>query len=353
MKRPIAVHHLRSALALALGLPGRRARSCRRTGSRRPSNTAAVDRRADAGRQAGAADAAPQRPGAGAAVFTIDKPARISLDLPGTALALPSRRIDVGTGGLDTVLAAEANGRARVVLNLDAAAALPDARRRQRHHRHASAPPAAGAGRGAVASAASTAAAAAPARRRAIRSIDFRRGDGGVGRLIVKLTDPRTPINLQPAGLADHRRLRRHRPAEEPGAPLRHAGLRHAGHRLRRACASATTRASCSTPRAIRAARLPVRRPVRGRGAAGARKAAARSGRRQEGLQRREAVAELPGHRHPRGAAAAGRRQRPEHRGQRLGQGQRDAAPAERALGPGARHRAAHQGPRQARARAT
>src|SRR6204780_580644 len=51
--------------------------------------------------------------------FTIDKPARISLDLPNTALALPSRRIDVGSAGVDTVLAAEANGRTRVVLNLD------------------------------------------------------------------------------------------------------------------------------------------------------------------------------------------------------------------------------------------
>ena len=38
--------------------------------------------------------------------FTIDKPARISLDLPGTALALPSRRIDVASAGVDTVLAA-------------------------------------------------------------------------------------------------------------------------------------------------------------------------------------------------------------------------------------------------------
>src|SRR5277367_6589920 len=51
--------------------------------------------------------------------FTIDKPARISLDLPNTTLALPSRRIDVRQGGIDTVLAAEADGRSRIVLNLD------------------------------------------------------------------------------------------------------------------------------------------------------------------------------------------------------------------------------------------
>src|SRR6187399_3673258 len=51
--------------------------------------------------------------------FTIDNPARISLDLANTALALPSRRIDVRSGGVDSILAAEASGRTRLVLNLD------------------------------------------------------------------------------------------------------------------------------------------------------------------------------------------------------------------------------------------
>ena len=51
--------------------------------------------------------------------FTIDQPARIALDLADTSLGLDSRRTDVGVGVLDTVLAAEANGRTRVVLNLD------------------------------------------------------------------------------------------------------------------------------------------------------------------------------------------------------------------------------------------
>src|ERR1700684_3270283 len=51
--------------------------------------------------------------------FTIDKPARIAFDLPNTTLALASRRIDVRSGGVDTVLAAEANGRTRLVVNVD------------------------------------------------------------------------------------------------------------------------------------------------------------------------------------------------------------------------------------------
>src|SRR5579859_7968757 len=51
--------------------------------------------------------------------FTIDNPARISFDLPGATLALPSRRIDVHTSGLDSILAAEAKDRTRLVMSLD------------------------------------------------------------------------------------------------------------------------------------------------------------------------------------------------------------------------------------------
>src|SRR5246500_6009772 len=51
--------------------------------------------------------------------FTIDNPARISFDIPNTELALPSRRIDVHTSGLDSILAAEAKDRTRLVLSLD------------------------------------------------------------------------------------------------------------------------------------------------------------------------------------------------------------------------------------------
>src|SRR5271166_5775183 len=51
--------------------------------------------------------------------FTIDKPARIAFDLPNTTLALASRRFDVRSGGVDTVLAAESNGRTRLVVNVE------------------------------------------------------------------------------------------------------------------------------------------------------------------------------------------------------------------------------------------
>ena len=133
--------------------------------------------------------------------FTIDKPARISLDLPNTSLAVPSRRIDVGSAGVDTVLAAEANGRTRIVLNLDQQ--LPYQTRVSGNdivvlvgavsNTHAGA-------RTSGAAAAQAAAAPGASSARAIKSIDFRRSESGGGRLVVRLSDPRTPIDLKQQG---------------------------------------------------------------------------------------------------------------------------------------------------------
>ena len=134
--------------------------------------------------------------------FTIDKPARISLDLPNTALALPSRRIDVGSAGVDTVLAAEANGRTRIVLNLDQQ--MPYQTRVSGNDivvlvGAVSDTHAAARGSGAAAPHAAAAVAGASSNR-AIKSIDFRRSEIGGGRLIVRLSDPRTPIDLKQQG---------------------------------------------------------------------------------------------------------------------------------------------------------
>ncbi|MCB1755657.1 MAG: type IV pilus secretin PilQ [Gammaproteobacteria bacterium] len=50
--------------------------------------------------------------------FTIDNPARIALDFPGTKLGLADKMIPIGTGLVRSVTAVEANGRTRVVINL-------------------------------------------------------------------------------------------------------------------------------------------------------------------------------------------------------------------------------------------
>jgi type IV pilus assembly protein PilQ len=130
--------------------------------------------------------------------FTIDNPARISLDLPDTSLALASRRIDVRSGGLDTITAAEAKDRTRLVLNLDKL--LPYSTRVEGNNIVVTLGAAAQATNAAPAAAAANAAPAAAPGPRAIRSIDFRRSADGAGRVIVKLSDPHTPINLRQVG---------------------------------------------------------------------------------------------------------------------------------------------------------
>src|SRR5688572_9919237 len=137
--------------------------------------------------------------------FTIDRPARIALDLPNTALALESRRIDVKSGGVDTILAAEAGGRTRLVLNVDQL--MPYTTRVDGNNilvtiggtqAAASSAPAAAPRNGGGASAPRQASVASGPR--SIRNIDFRRGADGAGRIIVDLSDPRTPVNLRQQG---------------------------------------------------------------------------------------------------------------------------------------------------------
>ena len=134
--------------------------------------------------------------------FTIDRPARIALDLPNTGLALQNRRIDVKSGGVDTILAAEAGGRTRLVLNLDSL--MPYQTRVEGNsilvmiggaqQAAAAAAPAASASAG---GATRSAVASGP---RSIRNIDFRRAPDGAGRVIVDLSDPHTPVNLRQQG---------------------------------------------------------------------------------------------------------------------------------------------------------
>jgi type IV pilus assembly protein PilQ len=130
--------------------------------------------------------------------FTIDNPARISLDLPNTTLALPSRRIDVHASGLDTILAAETKDRTRVVLNLDKL--VPYDTHVDGSNVVLTLGTAHAAASAAAPAAQSVAAAGGGSGLRELRSIDFRRSADGAGRVIVKLSDPHTRINLHQVG---------------------------------------------------------------------------------------------------------------------------------------------------------
>ena len=132
--------------------------------------------------------------------FTIDDPARIALDLADTTLGLTSRRRDVNMGPLDTVLTAEANGRTRVVLNLDTMVAYET--------RVSGNIVTIILGDGDDYSADTTQFAAAVTQQpsysssggRSITGVDFRRTRDGGGRVVVNLTDPSTQVDIRQEG---------------------------------------------------------------------------------------------------------------------------------------------------------
>jgi type IV pilus assembly protein PilQ len=138
--------------------------------------------------------------------FTIDDPARISLDLPNTTLALDSRRQEANVGPLTTILAAEANGRTRVVMNLSSM--VPYQTRVQGNDVYVLIGQAPGAAAGPSFAAQpsqssqprAAAAAAAASGDRSIRNIDFRRGADGSGQVVVELNDPRTTVDVRQEG---------------------------------------------------------------------------------------------------------------------------------------------------------
>ena len=277
--------------------------------------------------------------------FTIDKPARIAFDLPNTTLALASRRIDVRSGGVDTVLAAEANGRTRVVVNVDSL--LPYTTKVDGNTIIVTLGQPAAATRPAERPQART---PAPAKRRAaveraIRTIDFRRGADGTGRVIVQLTDPRTPVNVRQegnqivvdfAGTLMPKNLMRRYDVMDFATPVQTVdALRVEGSsRLVITAQGDFEQLAYQSDNQYTVEIKP-------------------SPKRADAEEKKEYTGErltleFPGYRRALGIAAAGRHQRPEHRRQRFGHRQSDPAAAERALGPGARHRAAHQGSGQA-----
>src|SRR6056297_1664163 len=153
------------------------------------------------GRDEGAAGLVdPRRTAPEPLAFTIEDPARISLDLPGTSLGLGERRRDIKRGVLDTVMMAEAQGRTRIVLNLDsmvpyetlvagdqitltlgAPAATVATARPSVFGQPSGAPDPTPVARGGV----------------EISSVDFRRSPDGAGRVIVDLSDPSVPIDIR------------------------------------------------------------------------------------------------------------------------------------------------------------
>jgi type IV pilus assembly protein PilQ len=128
--------------------------------------------------------------------FSIENPARISLDLPGTTLGIAERRRDVKRGVLDTVSLAEAGGRTRVVLNLDLLVPYETAVDGDRITVTLGGP-AAPAAQGRASAFQPSGIAPVAAMPGEITGIDFRRGADGAGRVLVNLSDPSVGIDIR------------------------------------------------------------------------------------------------------------------------------------------------------------
>jgi type IV pilus assembly protein PilQ len=126
--------------------------------------------------------------------FTIDNPARIALDFPDTNNGLTDRSQAIGIGMAESMTVVEAQGRTRVVVNL--VEMVP-------YEAHAEGNKiivtvqSAGSGQSAAQAAVSSSAGGATDR---LDNIDFRRGEDGQGRIIVSLSDPSIPVDMQQEG---------------------------------------------------------------------------------------------------------------------------------------------------------
>ncbi len=131
-------------------------------------------------------------------VFTIDKPARLALDLPDTALGVTDRYGKINIGNVRGYAVASAKDRTRLVVDLT-----------QSVDNHVQVDGNkvilildAGSAVSAAATEAQSVKPAGPAATTTptIGNIDFRRGENGEGRIIVTLSDPHTPVDVQEEG---------------------------------------------------------------------------------------------------------------------------------------------------------
>ena len=123
--------------------------------------------------------------------FTIDNPARLAIDFPGTTLNLADKSQRIGIGMADSFNAVEAAGRTRVVINLARSVSYDMAV----------------AGSNVILTLQADMNRAAPATtdmvfaaradgQNSLQNIDFRRGENGEGRVIVDLSDPAIPVDM-------------------------------------------------------------------------------------------------------------------------------------------------------------
>ncbi|WP_227515381.1 type IV pilus secretin PilQ family protein [Marinobacter salinus] len=131
--------------------------------------------------------------------YTIERPARIAVDLRDTASGLDSRSIPLGSGNAQSMTVVETKDRTRLIFNL--AELVPYNTVRNNNSLvmtiggEAATPSAAPASTGAAAGPVTSSSAG-----NALAGVDFRRGKDGEGRVVVDLGSASTPVDLSELG---------------------------------------------------------------------------------------------------------------------------------------------------------
>ncbi|MFO7859359.1 MAG: secretin N-terminal domain-containing protein, partial [Ectothiorhodospiraceae bacterium] len=136
--------------------------------------------------------------------FTIDDPARITFDFPGTRNGLSERTVDVGVGLVEGVTTAEAGGRTRVVLNLADMTEYETEIEDNTFNifvggRDEGGSNESGSGSDTQRVGGSDAPDEAPSGS-ALQDIDFERGEDGTGRILVDLNEANIPVDMGRSG---------------------------------------------------------------------------------------------------------------------------------------------------------
>lgn len=131
-------------------------------------------------------------------VFTVDQPARLSIDLADTQLGTSSRYVKIDTGATRGVALAEGGKRTRVVIELSHLVPYKVTTSGNQVRIRIGDANSAGSSTTRITntSAPSTQASGGPS----IRNIDFRRGEDGAGRIVVDVSGMKGPVDVQEKG---------------------------------------------------------------------------------------------------------------------------------------------------------
>lgn len=142
-------------------------------------------------------DGAPPQPTG----YTIERPARIAVDLRGTQSALESRSVSLGGGNAQSMTVVESGDRTRLIFNLvELVPYSTDVSGNTITLTIGGESSGGSEASGSSAQSASTGTASVAPAGDVITNVDFRRGANGEGRVIVTMSDPSIPLDLSETG---------------------------------------------------------------------------------------------------------------------------------------------------------